>query len=133
MRAFMLIALLLLAAGAHGQTAPSNCGDSIRDGRCLKEIIIPPPLPNEPAALVPNAPIVEAIDAIKSNKKAITGVSIGTPRPANASEGRLLSLRANYATYILAHNGVPRSMIATAEGSAPPGAGLRLRFFGSDQ
>jgi hypothetical protein len=133
MRALLLIALILLAAGAHGQTAPSSCGDSIRDGACLKEIIVPPPLPNEPAALVPDASIVKTIDAIKSSKKVITGVSIGTPRPANAIEAKLLSLRANYATYILAHNGVARSMITTVEGGAPPEAGLRLRFFGRDQ
>jgi Caspase domain len=98
-----------------------------------KEILVPPPRPDEPAALISDSPIVKAIDEIRSSKKVITWVSIATPPAVNAGEAKLLSLRANYAAHVLTTNGVPRTMISTVGESAPPTTGLRLRFFGKDQ
>ena len=88
----------------------------------MKEITVAPS-EGGPAAVVPDIPIIGALEAIHASNKAVTWVSTSTPPPSSPRDARVLFLRAAYAVYILTEHEVPRNMITTSEGSAPAQGG----------
>src|SRR5262249_6785550 len=84
------------------------------------------------ASLVDQAPILEEVKKLVSNKSTIEWVSIATPKTNSSRDSAIYGLRAVYLTDVLAQSGLPRERISTVEDVADvSGVDLRVRFYGN--